>query len=69
MNWISALHYGLIVQQERLRPAREPPRWFSGRAARKWLHTVREMGRRPDRRPAKTAIRRGLALTKGRSTA
>jgi hypothetical protein len=41
MDWMSTLRYGVILQQERLRRAREPWRGFSIPVPHKWLRAVR----------------------------
>jgi hypothetical protein len=41
MDWISTLHYGTILQQERLRRARETRRGFSVPRVAKWLRAAR----------------------------
>jgi hypothetical protein len=57
MDWISTLHYGLILQQERLRRAREPWRGFSVPMGYKWLRAVRQ-ARRARRARAKRSTAR-----------
>jgi hypothetical protein len=50
MDWMSALHYGLIVQQERLHRARETRPGFSVARVCKWLRAARQARGRRSRR-------------------
>jgi hypothetical protein len=57
MDWISTLHYGLILQQERLRRAREPRTGLSVARAYKWLRAARQaMARESRRKPGSDRI-------------
>ena len=42
MDWMSALRYGLILQQERLRRAREPRRGLGVSTVYKWVRAALE---------------------------
>jgi len=75
MDWMSTLRYGLILQQERLRRAREPWQWFGVPMAYKWLRAVRaafakRTRRAPgDRPPARIKQAGGPALPRDNAPA